>query len=558
MSPKLKKTKETKKQHKYIFVVGGVMSGVGKGIASSSIAMLLQSRGLTVTALKIDPYINVDAGTMNPTEHGEVFVLENGLETDQDMGNYERFLNITIPGINYMTTGSVYQDVIRKERNLEYGGHNVEVVPHIPEEVITRIKRAAAHANADVTITEIGGTVGEYQNVLFLEAVRMMKTEMPDDVAVVMVSYLPVPSSIGEMKTKPTQTAARILNSTGVFADFILARGPVPLDIKRKEKIARFCNVKPEHVISAPDVKSVYDIPLNFEKDDLSRRICEQLNIKVRKPANLTAWRNFVKRSKNGKDTVKIAVVGKYFTSGDFILSDVYISVLEAIKYSAYALNLKPEIQYLSSSDFTDKKNLKKLDSFDGILIPGGFGTTGIQGKLNVIGYARRKLIPYFGLCYGMQLAVLEYAQNVLRLKNASTTEIDPTADHLVIDVMPDQKEKIAKNEMGGTMRLGEYPSVLTKGSIAARAYGTHEVTERHRHRYEVNPAYIQKLTEKGLVFSGTSPDHTLMEIAELPEEVHPFFLGTQFHPEFHARPLSPHPLFTAFIKAAYENKGSE
>lgn len=551
-----KKTTVTKgRKHTYLFVVGGVMSGVGKGVASSSIAAVLQSRGLTVTALKIDPYINVDAGTMNPTEHGEVFVLENGLETDQDMGNYERFLNKNIPGINYMTTGSVYQDVIRRERNLEYGGKNVEVVPHIPEEVIRRIKAAAENADADVTITEIGGTVGEYQNVLFLEAVRMMKTEMPDRVAVVMVSYLPVPGSIGEMKTKPTQTAARSLNSAGVFADFILARGPVALDKKRKEKIAQFCNVKPEHVISAPDVDSVYDVPINFEKDKISEKICAVLGITKTKPANLTTWKNFVARSKNGKDTVKIAVVGKYFSSGDFILSDVYLSVLEAIKYSAYALHLKPEIHYISSIPFADKKQLKKLKDYDGILIPGGFGTTGIQGKLNVIEYARKHRIPYFGICYGMQLAVLEYAQNVAKLKNASTEEIDPKADHLVIGVMSDQKEKIANGDMGGSMRLGEYPAVLVKGSISARAYGTTKISERHRHRYEVNPEYVQKLTDKGVHFSGTSPDGTLMEIMELPKEVHPFFVGVQFHPEFHARPLSPHPLFTAFIKSSYENK---
>lgn len=555
MAKKRKSTTTKQKRHTYIFVVGGVMSGVGKGIASSSIAMLLQSRGLTVTALKIDPYINVDAGTMNPTEHGEVFVLENGLETDQDMGNYERFLNINIPGINYMTTGSVYQDVIQKERNLKYGGKCVEVVPHIPREVIERIKRASLVADADVTITEIGGTVGEYQNVLFLEAVRMLKTEMPDRVAVVMVSYLPAPSSIGEMKTKPTQTAVRALNSTGVFADFILARGPVALDQKRKEKIAQFCNVKAEHVISAPDVQSVYDVPLNYEEDNISLRICEVLGIKTKKPANLLAWKNFVKRSKNGKGTVKIAVVGKYFNSGEFVLSDVYLSVLEAIKYSAYALHLKPEIHYLSSLQFSDKKNLKKLEDFDGVLIPGGFGTTGIEGKLNVIAYVRKNNIPYFGICYGMQLAVLEYAQNVLRLKNASTEEIDPNADHLVIGVMPDQKEKIAKGEMGGTMRLGEYTAVLGKGSIATRAYSAREIIERHRHRYEVNPEYVDRLQEKGLTFSGTSPDGSLMEIMELPTHVHPFFVGVQFHPEFHARPLAPHPLFTAFIKSAYENK---
>lgn len=555
MAQKRNPTTIKSKRHTYIFVVGGVMSGVGKGVASSSIAMLLQARGLTVTAIKIDPYINVDAGTMNPTEHGEVFVLENGLETDQDMGNYERFLNINIPGINYMTTGSVYQDVIRKERNLEYKGKNVEVVPHIPEEVIRRIKKASETANADVTIVEVGGTVGEYQNVLFLEAVRMMKTEMPDRVAVVMVSYLPVPGSIGEMKTKPTQTAVRALNSTGVFADFILARGPLPLDQKRKEKIAQFCNVKAEHVISAPDVASVYDVPVNYEQDDMSLRMCEVLGITKKKPSNLRAWKDFVKRSKNGKDVVKIAVVGKYFNSGDFMLSDVYLSVLEAIKYSSYALHLKPEIHYLSSTSFSDKKQLKKLKDFDGVLIPGGFGTTGIDGKLNVIEYVRKNNIPYFGICYGMQLAVLEYAQNVLKLKNASTEEINPHADHLVIGVMPDQKEKIARGEMGGTMRLGEYEASLLKGSVAARAYGAFKISERHRHRYEVNPEYVERLAGKGVVFSGTSPDGKLMEIMELPKETHPFFVGVQFHPEFHARPLSPHPLFTAFIKVSYESK---
>ncbi len=555
MASRKKPTKQTQsKKHTYLFVVGGVMSGVGKGIASSSIAKILQARGLTVTALKIDPYINVDAGTMNPTEHGEVFVLENGLETDQDMGNYERFLNTNIPDINYMTTGSVYESVIHKERNLGYGGRNVQVVPDIPKEVIRRIKTAAKVANADVTITEIGGTVGEYENILFLEAIRMMKSEMPENVAVVMVSYLPVPGSIGEMKTKPTQTATRVLNSAGVQANFILARGPVALDKKRKEKIAQFCNVKPEHVISAPDVDSVYDVPINFEKDKLSERLCETLGIKKCDKIDLSAWKRFVARSKNGKDTVKIAVVGKYFNSGDFVLSDVYISVLEAIKYSAYHLHLKPEIEYISSIPFEDKKKLKQLKKYDGILIPGGFGTTGIQGKLNVIEYVRKNNIPYFGICYGMQLAVLEYAQNVLRLKNASTTEIDPEADHLVIDVMPDQKEKIANGDMGGTMRLGEYPAVLKKGSIAQKSYKDTTISERHRHRYEVNPEYVDRLTEKGVTFSGTSPDGTLMEIMELPKDVHPFFVGVQFHPEFHARPLSPHPLFTAFVKASYEN----
>lgn len=543
------------KERKYIFVVGGVMSGVGKGVASSAVAKILQARGLKVTALKIDPYINVDAGTMNPTEHGEVYVLKDGLETDQDMGNYERFLDVDLPSINYMTTGSVYQAVIKKERNLEYEGKNVEVVPDIPREVIRRIKKAAKTADADVTITEVGGTVGEYQNVLFLEAVRMLKTEMPESVAVIMVSYLPVPGTIGEMKTKPTQTAVRMLNSAGVFADFILARAPLALDKKRKEKIALFCNVQPENVISAPDVASIYDVPLNFEKDKLSVKICDLLQLKCKSKSDLVKWQAFVRKSKNGHRPVKIAVVGKYFSSGDFVLSDVYISILEAIKYSAYSQNLKPDIHYLSSLDFEDKKQLKKLGKFDGILIPGGFGKTGVEGKLNVIKYARENQIPYFGICYGMQLAVLEYARNVLKLSNASTAEIDPKADSLVIDFMPDQKQKIKENNMGGTMRLGEWPAKLTKDSVVGKAYGKREISERHRHRYEVSPEFVESLEQGGLVFSGQSPDQKLMEAMELSPREHPFFVGVQFHPEFHARPLSPHPLFTAFIAAAGNRK---
>ncbi len=533
------------------------MSGVGKGIASSSIALLLKSRGLTVTALKIDPYINVDAGTMNPTEHGEVFVLKDGTETDQDMGNYERFLEVSLTGQNYMTTGSIYQEVIRKERNLEYKGKNVEVVPHIPLQVIDRIKNAADIADADVTLVEIGGTVGEYQNILFLEAIRMLKTELNGNVAVVLVSYLPVPGSIGEMKTKPTQYAARTLNSAGVFADIIIARSPVGVDEKRKEKIAQFCNVKKENVISAPDVKSVYDVPVNFEKDGLSGKLCDILHLSCKGDANLAPWKRFVAKTKNPKKEVRIAVVGKYFSSGDFILSDVYISVLEAIKYSAYASGAKPVITYLSSVDFEKgTKKLSELSKYDGILIPGGFGATGVEGKIKVIEYARTKKIPYFGICYGMQLAVVEYARNVLKLKGAHTAEIDPKAPHRVIDVMPDQKEKIAKQDMGGTMRLGEYQAVIAPNTHAARAYGAKTITERHRHRYEVNPEYIERLEQGGAVFSGKSPSRALMEIMELPKNVHPFFVGVQFHPEFHARPLSPHPIFTAFIKAALARKG--
>lgn len=529
------------------------MSGVGKGVASSSMALILQARGLKVTAVKVDPYVNVDAGTMNPTEHGECFVLKDGLETDQDMGNYERFLNIDLPSINYMTTGSVYLSVIERERNLGYGGRNVQVVPDIPEEAILRMKEAGK--DSDVVLIEIGGTVGEYENILFIEAIRMMKSEALDDVAVAMVSYLPVPGSIGEMKTKPTQHAVRTLGTSGVRPDIIIARSSEAIDKKRKEKLARFCNVATEDVISAPDVDSIYDIPMSFEKDKLSSRLCDLLNLPCHKDVDLKDWKKFVAKTKSSKDSVKIAVVGKYFSSGDFVLSDVYISVLEAIKYSAYYLGLKPEITYVSAHDFENKKKLSSLKKFDGVVIPGGFGKSGIQGKLNAIEYIRKHKIPYFGLCYGMQLAVLERAQNVLNLKDASTEEINPSAKHLIIGVMSDQKEKIKKGDMGGSMRLGQYLTVLKKGSIVQKAYKSDAVLERHRHRYEVNPDYVDLLEDSGIVFSGTSPDSSLVEVMELPKDEHPFFVGVQYHPELQARPLVPHPLFTAFIKAAKENK---
>ncbi|MDQ3076921.1 MAG: CTP synthase [bacterium] len=545
-----------KKNHKYIFVVGGVMSGVGKGIASSSIGTILKARGLKITALKIDPYINIDAGTMNPTEHGEVFVLDDGDETDQDMGNYERFLDITLSRVNYMTTGRVYQEVIRKERNLEYKGKNVEVVPDIPLEVIRRIEKATEQADSDVTLIEIGGTIGEYQNIIFLEAARMMKTRHPGSVAFVMVSYLPIPSKIGEMKTKPTQYAARSLNSVGIQPDIIIGRSQLPIDNKRKEKIAMFCNVLPENVISAPDVDSIYDVPINFERDNLGENLCKLLGIKKNK-SDLSGWKSFVRKTKTATKEVKIGVVGKYFDSGDFVLSDVYISVLEALKISGFALGAKPIITCINSKGFEGpqgKKKLSILKNYDGILVPGGFGSTGIEGKILAIQYARENKIPYFGLCYGMQLMVIEYARNVAGLKNANTAEINPESPHIVIDIMPDQKKLLTEGKYGASMRLGAYYAELKKGSIARNAYGKDVISERHRHRYEVSSEYISKLENAGLVFSGTSPNGKLMEIAELPAARHPFFVGTQFHPEFKARPTSPHPLFTGFLKAALKN----
>ncbi len=547
-----------KENRKYIFVVGGVISGVGKGITVSSLGLILKNRGLNVTAIKIDPYINVDAGTMNPVEHGEVFVLSDGDETDQDMGNYERFLGVKLTRINYMTTGRVYKTVIEKERNLEYQGRCVQVVPHIPLEIIDRIKKAGDNANADVVVVEIGGTVGEYENILFLEAARMMKIESPGDVIFVMVSYLPTPSTVGEMKTKPTQHAVRALNTSGIQPDILIARGDTALDERRKEKLSLFCNMRADRVISAPDVKSVYDIPANFEKEGLSEKLCDIMGITCEKPneEEWAKWEKFRSQVHNEKESVKIAVIGKYFDSGDFVLSDAYISVIEAIKYSCYANGQKPELSWLNSVSYEENKDkLEELREYDGIIVPGGFGSRGVEGKILVAEFARKNKIPYLGLCYGMQIMVIEYARNVLGLKEANTKEINPDSKHPVIITMADQVDKIKNKDYGGSMRLGEYKALLLDGSIAANAYGKTEIVERHRHRYEVNPEYIKQLEDAGLVFSGRSPDDVLMEIAELPKSEHPFFLGTQFHPEFLAHPLNPHPLFSAFIKAAVDNR---
>ncbi len=540
-----------KNNHKYIFVVGAVMSGVGKGVTTASIGTILQAKGFNVSLIKADPYLNVDAGTMNPTEHGEVFVMESGLETDQDMGNYERFLNKSIPSENYMTNGMIFKYVIDKERALGYKGKCVEPVFHITEEIHRRIKASVLVTKAEITIIEIGGTVGEYQNAIFIEAARILKIQNIRDVMIVMVTYVPIPSKIGEMKTKPTQNAVRQLNSYGLNPDIIVARSEFPLDQKRKEKISIFCNIPIEHVISAPDIDSIYDVPVNFENDGLSETILKFFGIKA-KQKDLIEWRKMVAHNKNVKGEVKIAVVGKYFETGDYVLSDAYLSVIEAIKFSSFKEGVKSKLTWINSKDYENgKRNVKELIKFDGVIVPGGFGENGVEGLVNTIRFARENKIPYFGLCYGMQLMVIEYARNVLGLRDANTAEINKNSRNLVINTMAGQDEKMMKGDYGATMRLGTYEAILKKNSIAYNAYGKEKINERHRHRYEVNTAYVHKLIDGGLVFSGMSPDGSLMEIAELPVSKHPFFLGTQFHPEFNARALAPHPLFTSFIKSA-------
>lgn len=532
------------------------MSGVGKGIATASIGKILSARGLSVNLMKIDPYLNVDAGTMNPTEHGEVFVLDSGLETDQDMGNYERFLNRDLGPEDYMTSGMVYKAVIERERNLGYGGKFVEAIPHVRDEIVERMIHAAHAAKSEVSVVEIGGTLGDFSNALFIDAARVLHLKQPKDVLFVMVSYLPVPSTIGEMKTKPTQLAVRQLNSYGVQADFIVARSTHPLDKKRKEKLAIWCNVQPERIISAPDVDSIYDVPLNFERDKLSDVLLEALGIENHSESDFGEWKDFAEKTHDGDGEVKIGIVGKYFDTGDFVLSDAYLSVIEAIKFSAFTQGKRARIDWLNAKAYEEHpEKIKELEEYDGVLVPGGFGETGIEGKISAIKFARENKIPYFGLCYGMQLMTVEYARNVAGLEGAHTTEIDPNTPHPVIMILPEQVEKLANKDYGGTMRLGAYPCDLVSGTIAAESYGEKEISERHRHRYEVNPEYIERLSKAGLRFSGRSPDGRLMEIAELPKEAHPFMLGTQFHPELKARPLAPHPLFNAFIKAAIERK---
>lgn len=534
---------------RYIFVTGGVMSGIGKGVSTASIARLLHDKGFRVTAVKIDPYVNVDAGTMNPLEHGEVFVTEDGLECDQDIGNYERFLGINILRDNYMTTGLVYQTVINRERSLGYNGKCVQVVPAIPDEVIRRLKLVSQKTKSDFVLIEIGGTVGEYENLLFLEAARMMKLQNPEAVMFVLVSYLPIPSKIGEMKTKPTQHAVRSMNAAGIQPDIILARSAASLDLPRKKKIALFCNVAPDCIISAPDVDAIYDIPINFEKEGISTQILKKFNLKPRK-TNGHEWRKFTKSIHTAKKPVKIAIAGKYFTTGDFTLSDSYLSVIEAVKHAAWKTGRKPEIHWIDTNDFEKSKtNLKQLAQYDGLIIPGGFGTRGIEGKILAIQYAREKKIPFLGLCYGLQLATVEFARHVVGLKKAHTTEVDEKTPYPIIHILPEQLENLEKHNLGGSMRLGAYPCELKKGTKAFQAYKQKLITERHRHRYEVNNQYRDILEKNGLVFSGVNPEKNLVEIIELKD--HPFFMASQFHPELKSRPLTPHPMFLEFVKAA-------
>ena len=543
------------KQTKYIFVIGGVMSSVGKGVTTASIGRILQSKGYKVATVKCEMYVNIDAGTIRPTEHGEVFVGADGIEADQDLGNYERFTGNLSTSENYITQGQIYLEVIRRERNLEFGGEDVEVIPDIPNEIIRRLDLVVKKRVPDFVIVEIGGTVGEYQDLLFLEAARMLRHRDPGNVRFVLVSYLPIPSKVGEMKTKPTQYAARTLNSAGIQADFIVARAERPLDQKRKEKISIFTDVKAEHVISAPDVEAIYEVPLNLEKDGFGEKILKSFGLRPKK-TDLKGWAAMVRKIKAAKKPVDIAVVGKYFSTGDFTLADSYISVVESLRHACWQNDRVPKLHWINSEDFErNPRSIAKLKKMDGILVPGGFGGRGVEGIIRAIRYARENKIPYFGLCYGMQLAMIEFARNVCGFPGANTTEVERKTKHPIIDVMAEQKKNLEERNFGATMRLGDFPCKVQKSTLAYNAYKTVNVVERHRHRYEFNNRYRSQFEKRGMVFSGLYTKKDLVEIAELDEKLHPWFLGVQFHPEFQSRPWQPQPLFSSFIRAAIKRR---
>jgi len=544
---------------KFIFVSGGVISGLGKGITTASISLLLKSLGFRVSPIKADPYLNVDAGTMNPIIHGETFVTEDGMETDQDLGHYERFLNESLSKHNYMTAGQIFLSVIQRERRLDYDGICVETVPHVPEEILRRLEFLANKDKADFVILEIGGTVGEYQNMMFLEAARELKLKKPQDVLNIHVAYLPLPPSLGELKTKPVQTSVHLLHEVGIQPDIIIGRAQKSVDMARKKKISTFCNVALEDVFSNPDVKSIYEIPLILEEQGITRRILQKLNLK-RKKLNLKNWKIFLDKIKRARKKVKIGIVGKYFRSGDFSLEDSYVCVIEAIKHGAWWNQVKPEITWIDSLD-VEQKGTDILKGFNGLIVPQGWGSRGIEGKVQTARFARENFVPYLGLCFGMQLAMVDFGRNVCGLKRANSQEVNPKTPHPVIHIMSDQEEYLKERQYGGTVRLGAWPCKLIKGTKLREIYEKHSqdpdtlypkpyilVNERHRHRYEFNRKYKRLFEKNGAVFSGVSPDGKLIEAVEIPS--HPFFIGTQFHPELKSRPLSPHPIFLEFIKA--------
>ncbi len=530
---------------KYIFVTGGVVSSLGKGIVAASVGRVLKNRGLKVTLQKFDPYLNVDPGTMSPYQHGEVFVTEDGAETDLDLGHYERFIDVNLGQYSNVTAGRVYSSIIEKERRGDYLGGTVQVIPHVTNEIKSRVLLAGESSDADVVITEIGGTTGDIESLPFLEAIRQIRSDLGrENVCFIHCTLLPYIKAAGEMKTKPTQQSVKELRGLGIQPDIIVVRNELALNDELRAKISLFCDIPKQNVIESRDVSNLYQLPVNLKEQKIDDIVLNHFGLTAPE-ADMTEWLSLVDRVDNLKENVRIALVGKYIE-----LHDAYISVVESLKHAGYKHNAKVKIDWIQSEDITEENVHEYLKDADGILVPGGFGDRGVEGKITTIKYARENKVPFFGICLGMQLAAVEFARNVCGLTGAHSSELDPNTPYPIINLLADQENVV---EMGGTLRLGSYPCTLVEGSVAHKEYGEINITERHRHRYEFNNFYRDRLTQKGMVLSGVSPDGKLVEIVEIPE--HPWFVAGQFHPEFKSRPEKAHPLFAGFIKASLENK---
>lgn len=548
---------------KYIFVSGGVISGIGKGTTVASIALLLKSAGYIAAPIKFENYLNMDAGTINPIEHGDPYLCEDGTEADMDIGTYEKFLGEDMGRDNFVTMGGIYQTVIDKERRFEYNGEDVEAIPHITDEIIFKIKNLAFKKGADIVIIELGGTAGEYQNIFYYEASRILALKNPGDVLHIHVSYVPTPPHIGEPKTKPTQLSVRTLNSMGIQPDFIIARSEKYLDQRRKDRFALFCNMHPEDIISNPDLSSVYEVPLILHKQNLDRKILEKLHLPIRHP-HLTEWENLLSRIKKDRNKqIELAIVGKYFGTGDYQLRDSYAALFDAIDHASWQLNIGVKTHWIDAEKAERSEIEKMIGHPNGIIVPIGWGERGAEGMIKTASYARVNKIPYLGLCYGMQLAVVAYARDVLGWKDADTTENNAKTKHPVIHLMPKQGRFIKTRAYGGTMRLGGWEAIVKPKTRTFNLYkeydgfidiSRYKTSERHRHRYEFNERYTKELEKDGLVIAARSVDENLVEIIELPNSVHPFYLATQGHPEYKSKPLHPHPIFLGFIKACMRN----
>lgn len=552
------------KSPKYIFISGGVISGIGKGVTSAALGRLLKSHNYNVTAIKCETYLNVDSGTINPIEHGDPFLCHDGLEADMDLGTYERFLEIEVGHKNFVTMGQVYRNIIDKERSMGYEGKTVDAIPAIPNEIIRKIKEAAE--GYDICLVELGGTAGEYQNVYNYEAARMMKLDYPDDVLHVHVTYVPVPEHLGEPKTKPTQLSIRFLNMAGIQPDFLVLRANTEIDNLRKDKVATQCNLHKDRIIMNANLKSIYELPMKFADQDFDKKVLKLLNLPA-KTRHLGKWKDLVDVVTTKRDNrVKIAIAGKYFATGDYQLPDAYNSLLHALKHASWGTNIGVDFMFVNTENIENQSARRLLKNADGIIVPIGWGHRGVEGKIEAVKFARENKIPFLGLCFGMQLASVEFARNVAKLKDANSEEVNPKTPHKIIHTIPfDPKYQTIKGE-GTSMRLGAFDCVVKKGTLIYKIYekygigkklkdGNLLVSERHRHRYEFNNDYREALEKGGFVFSGTSPDDFFVEMIELPKQIHPFFIATQAHPEYKSTPMNPHPFFLEFVKASEKKK---